>query len=103
MSLAKHRASVIDSPTAPQATDKMIFGQILGVANAAGGGNGLNVATVVTFPEILPANYAVHVGTSQVCMAYVTARTVFGFTVNLTPPAASPLGPGSFDVTVMAP
>lgn len=103
MAIAKHRASVLDSPTAAQFTDKLLFAQQLSVANVIGGGAGQNVATVVTFPEALPAGYQVLVGTNQDCVAYVTARTTFGFTVNLTPRlAANTLAAGTFDVLVIA-
>jgi hypothetical protein len=103
MSLAKHRASVLDSPTAPQFTDKTLFGQQLGVANAIGGGPGATVSTVVTFLEPMPANYQVLVGVSQAALAWVTARTTFGFTVNLAPLLPSTTLPaGTFDVAVTA-
>lgn len=101
--LVKQRVGVLDPSAQTDNLDRSTFGQKLSVANAAGGGAGLNVATVVTFTEPLPASYQVVVGTSQDCVAYVTARTTFGFTVNLTPRlAASTLASGTFDVTVLA-
>lgn len=103
MAIAKHRASVLDSPTASQFTDKLLFAQQLNVANVIGGGAGAAVATVVTFPEALPANYQVIIGVKQDATAFVGTRTTFGFTVTLEPRlAASTLAAGDFDVLVIA-
>lgn len=103
MSIAKHRTSVLDSPTISQFQDKMLVGQQLGVANLIGGGAGQTVATVVTFPEVLPANYQVVVDPKQAAVWWITARTPFGFTVNLAPLlAATTLPAGTFDVLVIA-
>jgi hypothetical protein len=103
MAIVKSRVSVLDSPTAPTFTDRVTIGQQLGVANLIGGGAGQTVSTVVTFPEPLPATYSVHVGVGQAALAWVTARTTFGFTVNLAPLlAATTLPAGTFDVTVVS-
>lgn len=103
MSIAKHRASVLDSPTASQFTDKMLFAQQLGVVTAVGSGAGATVSTVVTFPEALPANYQVVVEPKQAAVWWITARTTFGFTVNTAPLlAATTLSAGTADVLVIA-
>jgi hypothetical protein len=103
MSIAKHRASVLDSPTASQRSDQILFGQQLGIVTAAGGGAGQTVSTVVTFPEVLPANYQVIVSAQLAVVWWITARTAFGFTVNIAPLlAATTLGASSVDVLVIA-
>lgn len=103
MAIQKHDLQVLDSPTSPTFTDRVIIGQQLGVANAAGGGAGLSVTTVVTFPEPLPANYTVFTQSYQDCTTYVTAKTTFGFSVVQTPRlAANTLAAGTFDVLVIA-
>jgi hypothetical protein len=103
MSIAKHRAQVMDSSTLPQFTDRVVYGQQLGVANLIGGGAGQTVSTVVTFTEPLPANYQVVVDPKQAAVWWITARTAFGFTVNLAPLlAATTLPAATFDVLVVA-
>lgn len=103
MAIAKHRLSVLDSPTAAQFTDKVLMAQQLDIATAAGGGAGQTVATVVTFPEALPAGYQVVVSPKLAVVWWITARTTFGFTVNIAPLlAATTLGASTVDVLVIA-
>jgi hypothetical protein len=103
MAIAKHRSSVLDSPTPSQFTDKLLFAQQLNVANLIGGGAGTVVNTIVTFPEALPANYQVIVSPKQDATWFVDTRTTFGFTVHLEPRlAANTLAAGDFDVLVIA-
>ena len=103
MALNKHTVAVLDSPTVPSFTDRMIVGQQLAVANAAGAGPGTSVTTVVTFPEELPPAYSVFIQSYQDCTAFVTLKTVFGFSVTQTPRlAANALAAGTFDVLVVA-
>ena len=68
------------------------------------------MTTAVTFVDrfgggLLPANaqYVVSVTPSQACFATVTARTMSGFNVVLTPPGSNvTLSAGTFDVAVTA-
>jgi hypothetical protein len=102
MALDKHRTQVLDSPTVPVFTDRSIVGQQLSVANAAGAAAAA-VSTVVTFPEPLPPAYQVIVSPTQDATWYVTTRTLYGFTVVLTPRlAANALAAGTFDVLVVS-
>jgi hypothetical protein len=102
MAVQKHDVQVLDSPTASAFTDRVIVGQQLGVANA-GGGAGVTVSTVVTFLEPLPPSYTVLIGSGQGVGWFVSAKTMFGFTVNLVPFAAGvSVASGTFDVTVIA-
>ena len=80
-----------------------------GVSNAAGGGAGQSVTTAVSFVDrygagLLPAaNYVVLASPSQACAATVTGKTQSGFSVVLTPLAATTtLAVGTFDVAVLA-
>lgn len=100
MAIVKQHVAVLDG-TVSVFSDRVSVGQLLGVANAVGSGAGTTVSTVVTFAEPLPPSYSVHVGVSQAALAWVTARTTFGFTVNLAPLlAATTLPAGTFDVLV---
>lgn len=103
MAVAKHRTSVLDSSTVSAFQDKIIVGQQLGVANVIGGGAGQTVSTLVTFTEPLPANYAVLVQPGQAAVWWISAKTTFGFTVNLAPLLAGTTLPvGAFDVVVLS-
>ena len=92
MAIVKQHVSVMDSPTAPVFTDRMIVGQQIGLAAAA--------TVVVTFNEPLPTTYSVMVGsfnTTGITSWFISAKTAFGFTVNLGGAPA-----GTFDVLVVA-
>lgn len=103
MAIIKQHVAVLDSPSAGPNSDRVFLGQQFSVANLIAGGAGQTVATVVTFPEVLPPNYAVIVDPKQAAVWWITARTTFGFTVNLAPLlAATTLPAGTFDVTVIA-
>lgn len=103
MAIDKHTVAVLDSPTVAAFTDRVFLGQQLAVTNAAGGSAGATVTTVVTFPEPLPPAYSVFIQSYQDCTAYVTTKTVFGFSVVQTPRlAANTLAAGTFDVMVVA-
>ena len=102
MAIQKHDLQVLDSPTPSTFTDRLIIGQQLAVANAAGAA-GATVSTVVTFPEALPPAYAVLIATGQAVGWFVSAKTAFGFTVNLVPYVnTASVAAGTFDVTVIA-
>jgi hypothetical protein len=102
MAMAKERFAVLDGSTAPANPDRVIFGQQLGVANASGAA-GATVSTVVAFLEPLPPVYAVTVQPGQAAVSWVTARTTFGFTVNLAPlVSTNAISAGTFDATVIA-
>lgn len=101
MAIVKHDIAVLDGSN-PMFTDRAIVGVMTGVANASGTA-GATVATVVTFLEPLPAGYVAMVQPNQDAVAYISARTTNGFTVNLTPRlAANALAAGTFDLLVMA-
>jgi hypothetical protein len=103
MAVVNHLIEVRDPQAGSDFLDRVIVGQKLGVANAAGGGAGANVATVVTFTEPLPTNYTVVVQPGQSATWWISNKISFGFTVNLTPnPSSATLAAGSFDVTVLA-
>jgi len=103
MAINKRVTAVIDGSSTPDFTDRMVFGQQLAVANLIGGGAGQTVSTVVTFAEALPPTFQVIVTNYQACIAWISAKTTFGFTVNLAPLlAATTLPAGTFDVLVVA-
>jgi hypothetical protein len=102
MSTVKNHIAVADGSTPGPFSDRVLAGQILGVANAAGGGAGAAVATAVVASE-LPAAYQVIVTASQDATAFVTSKTATGFTVTLTPRlAATTLAAGTFDCLIIA-
>jgi len=103
MSTQKHDLQVLDSPTSPTFTDRVIVGQQLAVVTAAGGGAGQTVSTVITFLEPLPASYQVVVSPALAVVWWITARTTFGFTVNIAPLlAATTLAASTVDVLVVS-
>jgi hypothetical protein len=103
MAINKHVVAVLDSPTPSAFSDRAFVGQQLGVANAVGGGAGQTVSTVVTFPEELPAVFTAFVQPNQAAVWWISAKTAFGFTVNLAPLlAATTLPAGTFDVLVVS-
>jgi len=103
MAVHKHTIAVMDSPMASIASDRVFIASQCQVPNVIGGGAGQNVATVVTFNEPLPPTYCVFVLPSQDAVAFVSAKTTFGFTVNLSPRiATNTLAVGTFDVCVLA-
>ena len=94
----------IESPDGapPAASDRVVLGLLVGVANAAGGGAGASVTTAVAIAN-LPASYSVQVTTNQDAVAYVTSKTQAGFNVVMNPRlAANTLAAGTFDVLVTA-
>jgi len=95
MAIIKHKVAVLDGSTAGEFTDRVVAAKQLGVANAAGA----NPATVITFAEPLPAAYTVMVSPSQGVPWYVSAKTTYGFTVNLVGASVSA---GTFDVVVIS-
>jgi hypothetical protein len=104
MSFAKHNIQILEFGSAQSSnSDRVILGQILSVANAAGTGAGATVSTVVTFLDPLPPSYGVVITPNQAAVAWVSAKTTFGFTVNLAPllPATT-LSAGAIDVTIVA-
>ncbi|GGH14734.1 hypothetical protein GCM10007036_14240 [Alsobacter metallidurans] len=101
MPLPVQRFDVIGSADQLGMQDRVAFAIKKAVANAIGGGAGASVATVVTFSEPLPTNYAVLVTPNQDATFWISARSTAGFTVNLAPRlAANTLAAGSFDVAV---
>ncbi len=102
MSLDLHTVSVFKG-TQLANQDRVLLGQILGVANAAGGGAGQAVAVAVSWPDPLPPTYFVDVCPSADVTWYITNKTSTGFTVNLNPRlAANTIAVGTFDVRVTA-
>ena len=100
--LDKYRFQCMDSASVPTFTDRSVAGQQLGVVTAIGGGAGQTVSTVVTFTEPLPANYQVIVSPALAVVWWITARTTFGFTVNIAPLlAATTLAASTVDVLVI--
>lgn len=83
--------------------DRVILGQLLAVANPAGGSAGASVTVAVTFAGQLPPNYFVDVCPSADVTWYITAKTYAGFNVVLSPRlAANTIAAGTFDVRVTA-
>lgn len=102
MSIDLHTVSLIPGTQLIQ-SDRVLLGQLLGVANAAGESAGAAVAVPVSFADSLPPNYFVDVCPSADVTWYITAKTSSGFTVNLNPRlAANTIGAGTFDVRVTA-
>ena len=102
MSLDLHTVSVLKGTQLSQ-QDRLLIGQLLGVANAAGSGAGAAVAVPVAWPDQLPANYFVDICPNADVTWYITAKTSSGFTVNLNPRlAANTIAAGTFDVRVTA-
>jgi hypothetical protein len=99
--------------TAIAYSDKIFYGALFGIANAAGASAGAAVSTPVVWPSpgVLPANYFVDVETSAAnVQVSVQSKTSAGFDVVLTPiptvtgstPANSTVAAGSFNVRVTA-
>jgi hypothetical protein len=85
-------------------SDRVKIWNLPGVATAAAGGEGDNVTTAISFPNVdLPAAYSVLVGgISQDATAYVTEKTDSGFNVILVPPSSSvTLAAGTLDAVVI--
>lgn len=103
MAIQKHTVAVLDGSSAGF-TDRVVLGQQLAVANAAGGGAGASVTTAITFADPLPStNYTVLCQMSQDATWYITGKTTTGFNVVMNPRlAANTLASGNFDVTVLA-
>jgi hypothetical protein len=103
MAINKHVVAVLDSPTPSAFSDRVFVGQQLGIANAVGSGAGATVSTVVTFPEELPSVFTAIVQPSQAAVWWISAKTAFGFTVNIAPllPATT-LAAGTFDVVLLS-
>jgi hypothetical protein len=98
----KRSGRMSNSPTYRVFQDRIITGQRLNVANAAGAGAGQAVTATVTFLE-LPPFYQVLVSPKQDCTCFVGNRTTFGFDVTLNPRlAANTLAAGNFDVLVLS-
>jgi cytoskeletal protein RodZ len=94
----------IEVPTGvvPLIKDRIVFGNIPNLANAAGSGAGATVTVSVSGLN-LPANYSVQVEASQACWTNVTSKTNAGFSVVLTPTSGSvTLAAGTIDVTIFA-
>jgi hypothetical protein len=102
MSIIKQHVAVLDGSVGGPFTDRVLIGQVLGVANLIGGGAGQSVITAVTFPE-LPANYQVIVTCGQDATAFVSGKTALGFNVTLEPRVAgNTLAAGTFDCLIIA-
>lgn len=73
-----------------------------GITNAVAGGAGQSVATAVTFGAAMPdTTYVPVVNPNQDATWWISAKTINGFTVNMTARlAASTLAAGTFDVAV---
>lgn len=75
----------------------------MAVANLIGGGAGQTVTVAVTFPEVMPANYAVFADAGQDAVCFASARTTVGFTLNINPRlAANTLAAGTVNILVVA-
>lgn len=102
MAIVKHFTSLLDGSTSAF-TDREFVGRQLAVANAAGSGAGTTVSTVVTFLEPLPSSFTAFVQPGQAAVWWISAKTEYGFTVNLAPLlAATVLAAGTFDVVLSA-
>jgi hypothetical protein len=101
MSIAKH---IIHDHGGFGDTQSVRMAQAVNVANLIGGGAGQSIVTAVAFAAPMPdATYSVQVTPHQDAVAFVTAKTVSGFNVTLTPRlAADTLAAGTFDVLVTA-
>jgi len=102
MPLDFHTTEIADGSTPTARTDRLILAFLPGVGNAAGAGAGDAVTTAIT-GLTLPAVYNVQVKPSQAAVASVSARTVSGFTITLTPLSSSTtLSAGTIDILVTA-
>ena len=102
MSIDLHTVSLIPG-TVLARSDQLVLGQLLAVANPAGGIAGASVTVSVSFAGQLPPSYFVDVCPSADVTWYITAKTSSGFTVNLNPRlAANTIAAGTFDVRVTA-
>ncbi len=89
-------------PTQLAQEDRVILGQQLQVANAAGSGAGAAVTTTVTFSGNLPAKFQALVDPGQDATWYTTNKTANSVDVVLTPRlAANTLAAGHFDITLI--
>lgn len=102
MSVVIHSTAVLDG-SAPAYLDRALLGLQRSIANGAGAA-GATVQVAVSFPSgELPASYNVHIDANQACFAFASAKTAFGFTVNLVPTSnTTSIAAGNFGVTVVA-
>lgn len=101
MSLLAHTVKFLDGDDHTDSASAVI-GIFNNVANAAGSGAGVPVATPVTLQGDVPTSYNVQVTPSQACFVSV-AKNGATVTVTLTPPASSDtLAAGTFDMLVTA-
>ncbi len=102
MALDLHTLSLIKGTSLAQ-SDRLLFGQQLGIANAAGSGAGAAVTVAVAFAGELPPKYNVSVDPGQDATWYITGKTNTGFNVVLNPRlAANTLAAGTINVSVFA-
>lgn len=100
MALDLHTVSV-PSGASPAYQDRVVVGNLPGVANAAGAA-GATVTVAVAMADLPPA-YSVHVNPGQGCGWYVDGKSNAGFNVHLVPFSSSnTVAAGTFDVTVIA-
>lgn len=84
-------------------SDRLLVSLKMAVANLIGGGAGQVVTVAVTFPQPMPANYAVFADPGQDAVCFVTARTSLGFTLNINPRlAANTLAVGTTNILILA-
>ncbi len=102
MAFEQHTIERTPGSNRPALQDRCIIGVLVAVANGAGGGAGQSVTTAVAGLR-LPAAYDVIVTPNQDAVAYVTSKTLTGFSVVLNPRlAANTLAAGTFDVLIVA-
>lgn len=103
MPLALHETEIPDGCDAPQFLDRLILGNLKGVANGAGGGAGQAVNVDVTGLQ-LPAKYQVLVTTKADVTWFVPEanKTTAGFRVTLEPRlAANTIASGAIDILII--
>jgi hypothetical protein len=102
MAFERHTIETPPGADRPILYDRIIYGRIGAVANAAGSGAGASVTTAVSGLE-LPASYTVVIMPSQDAVWYITNKTQSGFSVVMNPRlAANTLAIGTFDVLIFA-
>jgi hypothetical protein len=83
-------------------SDRLLAGIQLAVANLSGATSAAVTTAVSFLPGALPSVYAVFVDAGQAAVfATVSAKTVSGFNVTLTPLTGAAVAAGSFSVLVV--
>jgi hypothetical protein len=103
----RHPTSIYAEQNVPRAGNR--FKRFYGEYRPAGSGAGVAVTVAVAFVDRfgngrLPGSlhYNVHVAPSQPSFVTITAKSLTGFNVVLTPPSGATLAAGTFDCTVLA-